>query len=200
MNSPRLDRQNTHLDLNDPEVQAVIERYQDYDEVPYISPKRPLKEWLDKVSDGRETLVPKRHMVRYEEDILPGYLILLWRIGFGTFRNDSIYPKYFEYNYGINGQQALEELLEKGYARELSANESLTYLSAAQLKSRLKAEKISGYSSLNKDQLMTLVRSHFDEAALQDFFTLRGNELTESGQALLDRYPEVVDRHPKKNY
>ena len=47
---------------------------------------------------------------------------------------------------------------------------------------------------------MTLVRSHFDEAALQDFFTLRGYELTENGQALLDRYPEVVDRHPKKNY
>lgn len=43
MNSPRLDRQNTHLDLNDPEVQAVIERYQDYDEVPYISPNAPLK-------------------------------------------------------------------------------------------------------------------------------------------------------------
>ena len=49
-------------------------------------------------------------MKRLEEGILPGhFLILLWRISFSTFTNESVFPKYFEYTYGVNAEQALQE-------------------------------------------------------------------------------------------
>ena len=104
MNTNNIEKQNSHLNLQDQAVQDIFLLYQDYPEVPYISEKRDKEAWLNAVRIGSEQLVPKRNMIRFEEDILPGHLILLWRIQFGTFTNESVYPKYFEYNYGINGR------------------------------------------------------------------------------------------------
>jgi hypothetical protein len=200
MNTTNSDKQNSHLDLNNKDVQDVFSIYEDYAEVPYISPKRDLENWLHLVRIGSEHLVPKRSMVRYEEDILPGYLILLWRINFGTFTNESVFPKYFEYDYGINGRQALDELQEKGYARELSATDSLDYLNAAQLKAILKHFEKAGYSKLKKPELMELAKKELTEEQLAAQFKLRGFQITPEGKALLAKYPEPVDRHPKKKY
>ncbi|HJB23552.1 MAG TPA: hypothetical protein H9946_05315 [Candidatus Jeotgalibaca pullicola] len=200
MNTNNIEKQNNHLDLTNEDVQEVFALYKDHEEVPYISPKRNLEEWLQDVRIGSESLVPKRNMIRYEEDILPGHLILLWRIDFGTFTSISGYPKYFEYNYGINGEQALEELLEKAYARELSATESLQHLNAAQLKAILKQFDIGGFSKLNKTALMELAQEKISEEQLIPFVKVRGYEITPEGKELLVKYPEPVDRHPKKKY
>lgn len=200
MNTNHIEKQNSHLDLTNEEVQEVFSLYKDYEEVPYISPKRNLEEWLQDVRIGSESLVPKRNMVRYKEDILPGHLILLWRIDFGTFTSTSGFPKYFEYNYGINGEQALEELLEKSYARELSATESLSYLNASQLKAILKQFDIGGFSKLNKTALMKLTQEKISEEQLIPFVKVRGYAITPEGKELLVKYPEPVNRHPKKKY
>src|SRR5690625_1250243 len=96
MNTTNIEKQNSHLDLKDEKVQEVFSLYEDYPEVPYLSPTRDLDKWLRAVKIGSEKLVPKRNMVRFEEDILPGHLILLWRIQFGTFTTESVFPKYFE--------------------------------------------------------------------------------------------------------
>ena len=200
MNTTNVEKQNSHLDLNTKGVQDVFSLYEDYAEVPYVSPKRDLENWLHLVKIGSEQLVPKRNMVRYEEDILPGHLILLWRIDFGTFTNESIFPKYFEYNYGINGRQALTELLEKGYARALSATDSLDYLNAAQLKAILKHFELTGYSKLKKPELMALAKKELTEEQLATQFKIRGIQITPEGKAILAKYPEPVDRHPKKKY
>lgn len=200
MNTTNIDKQNSHLDLTNTLVQEVLSLYDEYPEAPYISPNRHLEDWLKDFHIGSESLVPKRNMIRYEEDILPGHLILLWRIEFGTFTNKSGYPKYFEYNYGINGEQALNELLEKGYATEFSAVESLHHLNAAQLKAILKQFEIGGYTKLNKTALMALVKEQMSEEQLQPLFSVRGYENTPEGKELLVKYPEPVDRHPKKKY
>jgi len=200
MNTKNFAKQNSHLDLNDPEVQKVFSLYENHAGVPYISPQRNLKEWLNLVSIGSESLVPKQNMVRFEEDILPGHLILLWRINFGTFTTISGYPKYFEYNYGINAAQALNEIQQKGYAKELSAIDSLPYLNAAQLKAILKKFGVTGYSKLKKSELMELTKEQLTEEQLAPHFKIRGYQITPAGEALLIKYPEVVDRHPKKKY
>lgn len=200
MNTHNIEKQNSHLDLEDPAVQKVFSLYEDSAEVPYISPTRDLEEWLSLVEIGSEKLVPKRNLIRYEEDILPGHLILLWRINFGTFTNTSVYPKYFEYDYGINGRQALDEVQDKGYAVELSAMDSLDYLNAAQLKAVLKKLEITGYSKLKKPELMALTREQLTEEQIAPYFKVRGYVLTETGKQLLMKYPEPVDRHPKKKY
>lgn len=200
MNTTNIDKQNSHLDLSDPEVKAVFKLYQDYAEVPYISPERDLEKWVTGVSIGSEKLVPKRNMIRYDEGLLPGHLILLWRINFGTFTNTSGYPKYFEYDYGINGAQALDEIQEKGYANELSASDSLPYLNAAQLKAILKQYEIVGYSKLKKPELMELAKKQLTEEQLAPHFKIRGYKITPSGEELLLTYPEPVEHHPKKKY
>ncbi len=200
MSTSKINKQNSHLDLTNPDVKELLSLYKDHTEVPYISPTRNLKEWLALVSIGSESLVSKRNMVRFEEDILPGHLILLWRIQFGTFTTDSFYPKYFEYDYGINADQALKEVLEKGFATQLSALDSLPHLNAAQLKAVLKQFGLKGYSKLNKEGLMELAQAELSEDQISPYFTIRGYKITPAGAAILAKYPEVVNRHPKKKY
>ncbi|API88063.1 hypothetical protein BKP56_01375 [Marinilactibacillus sp. 15R] len=200
MNTQHIELQNSHLDLEDPAVQKALSLYDQHEEAPYISPNRNLDEWLEAVEIGSESLVPKRNMVRLEEGILPGYLILLWRISFSTFTNESPFPKYFEYTYGINAEQALDELLEKHYVKEMSTFESLTYLNAAQLKDLLKKRGGSGFSNLTKGKLMQRVRSAYLEDELESLFSVRGYKLTSPGLALLGKYPEIIDKHPKKKF
>lgn len=200
MNTHNIEKQNSHLDLKNSDVQKYFALYDDYPEVPYLSPQRDLEEWLDLVEIGSEKLVPKRNTIRYSEDILPGHLILLWRIDFGTFTNASVYPKYFEYDYGINGRQALDEVQVKGYAVKHSAMDSLDHLNAAQLKAILKQFEVTGYSKLKKPELIQLTKEQLTEKQIAPRFKVRGFELTEAGKELLVNYPEAVDRHPKKKY
>lgn len=88
--------------------------YQDYPEIPYISPERDLAQWEKDLTDGSATRVPKRNMLRTEEGLLPGDIILLWRIQLGTFTTETVFPKYFEYDYGIDAPAHLIALQEEG--------------------------------------------------------------------------------------
>ena len=49
MNTNNIDKQNSHLDLQDKAVQDIFALYQDYAEVPYISEKRDKEDWLNAV-------------------------------------------------------------------------------------------------------------------------------------------------------
>ncbi|HFR3771695.1 TPA: hypothetical protein ACHVGM_002183, partial [Streptococcus suis] len=69
----------------------IEEMYKDHEVKPYISPERDLGQWLLEPKP-----VPKRNMVRLEEGILPGDIILLWRISLGSFETTTPYSKYFE--------------------------------------------------------------------------------------------------------
>ncbi|MDU7961154.1 MAG: hypothetical protein E7J28_00500, partial [Streptococcus sp.] len=84
--------------------------YEDYTIKPYISPDRDPNEVVKPV--------PKRNMEPLADGLLAGDIILLWRINFGTFTNETWFPKYFEYTYGIDGPSHLAQLLENGYAYE----------------------------------------------------------------------------------
>ena len=101
--------------------------YDDFEVKPYISPERDLA-----TEDFKP--VPRKNMELLADDLLAGDIILLWRIRFGSFANDTVYSKYFEYLYGINGPAHMQTLLEKGYAYEESAFDSLDHLSSSQKK------------------------------------------------------------------
>lgn len=179
---------------------ALNEIYAGYPEMPYISPERDLEDWIHGVQIGNQTKVPQRNMERTSEGLLAGDIILLWRISHGSFTNEMGFHKYFEYDYGINGPQALEDLIQEGYAYQASAVESIDLITAAALKSLLKEKGIKGYSSLNKTQTVQAILENFEPDELEDKFSLRLISLTEKGEKALENNQNVIDRHPKKKF
>ena len=173
--------------------------YQDYPEIPYISEDRDMKQWLKKLILKTESLVPKRNMIRTEEGLLAGDIILLWQISLGTYTTESWTPKYFEYDYGIHCEASLKSLIQEGFVYQFSARDSLQYVPATVLKAILKSADIKGLSKLNKDDLVNLSQQKLTDEQLETFVDIRGYGLTDKGRAALDNNPEIIDRHPKKN-
>lgn len=182
------------------DIERVLELYENHDELPYISPKRDLSKWLEKLAVSSESLVPKRNMVRLEEDLLAGHIIILWRVQFGTYTLTTVISKYFEYDYGIDAKSDIEILIDRVFVEVMSASDSLTYLTAPMLKQWLKEKGIKGYSKLSKAELMEAVRQNYTEEELAEKYTERGYRLTPSGEDVLENHPEVIDKHPKKKY
>ena len=58
-----------------------------------------------------KTKIPARNLVKFDNGLLPGDIILLWRINFGTFTNESHFHKYFSQDYGIDAPAHLVELI-----------------------------------------------------------------------------------------
>ncbi|HEM4146965.1 TPA: hypothetical protein U2C98_000876 [Streptococcus suis] len=171
----------------------IEEMYKDHEVKPYISPERDLATWLLEAKP-----VPKRNMIRLEEGLLAGDIILLWRVNFGTFTTTTPYSKYFEYIYGINGPAHMEKLLADGYVYLESAFDSLDHITSTAKKNILKAESVTGLSKMKAADLDTALRDHLTEEKLAPYFAVRGYALTEKGRAALDNHPEVIDKHPKK--
>lgn len=178
----------------------VMELYRNHAEIPYISPERDLKKWLEEATLSSGKLVPKRNMIRLEEGLLPGHIIVLWRIQFGTYTNETPISKYFEYTYGVDGKQAVKDLLEQGYAVELSAHDSLDQISAPLLRKILKSKSVPNISKMKKEELEVAIHKYISEEELGQHFSVRQYALTKQGQQLLNAHPEVVDKHPKKKF
>ncbi|HFU4458773.1 TPA: hypothetical protein ACGPAL_002082 [Streptococcus suis] len=171
----------------------IEEMYKDHEVKPYISPERDLASWLLEAKP-----VPKRNMIRLEEGLLAGDIILLWRVNFGTFTTTTPYSKYFEYMYGINGPAHMEKLLADGYVYLESAFDSLDHITSTAKKNILKAEGVTGLSKMKAADLDTALKDRLTEEKLAPYFTVRGYALTEKGRVALENHPEVIDKHPKK--
>lgn len=173
----------------------VKELYKGHARMPYIAPDRDLETWL---LDAKP--VPKRNMELLADGLLAGDIILLWRIQFDTFTTDSVFPKYFEYIYGIDAPKHLANLVEQGYAYLETAFDSLDHLNATMKKNILKTKGVAGLSKMKAADLDVALREHFSEEELAQTFSVRGYKLTDKGEAALAANPEVIDRHPKKKF
>lgn len=182
--------------------ERVIDLYKDYDVMPYISQERNIEHFLKEVEISKSKLVPKKNMIYVdrEEKILPGHIILLWRINFGTYTNETIASKYFEYTYGINASEALNDLINNGYAIRHLAKESLQHLSISILKNFLKTKNVKNISKMNAEDVRNAVISHFSNVELENLFSVRAISLTTKGQKMLEKGQEIVDKHPKKKF
>ena len=167
--------------------------YEDYAVKPYISPERDLA-----TEDFKP--VPKRNMEPLADGLLAGDIILLWRIQFGTFTNETWYPKYFEYTYGIDAPKRLEKLLAEGYAFGESAFDSLDHITGTLKKKILKEKGVAGLSKMKAVDLDDALSLHVTEEELGAYFTVRGIALTEKGEQALAENQTVIDRHPKKKF
>ena len=167
--------------------------YDNFEVKPYISPERDIT-----TEDFKP--VPRRNMVLLADNLLAGDIILLWRVRFGTFTNETVYSKYFEYVYGINGPIHMQQLLEKGYVYQETAFDSLDHISSNLKKKMLKSKNVKGLSKMKAADLDQALKAHLTEEELGSFFTVRGYALTEKGVEAIDANPQVIDRHPKKKF
>lgn len=119
--------------------------YVGYPELPYIHPERDLS------TEVPRKLVSEYNMTRLNNGLLPGDIILLWRVSFGTFTTHSWFPKYFEYTYGINAEQSIKELVENDYVEVETAFQSLNHLNAAQVKKSCKKKILKGYQNAQEN-------------------------------------------------
>jgi len=178
------------------QLKKVREIYKDHNEFPYISPERNLEQWLKKAKVTSTEKVPKRSMERTEEGLLPGDIILLWRVSLGTYTTLPDFPKYFEYDYGIDASLHLKHLVEKNYIYLQSAKASLPLINKAGLKIILAEKEIKAPSKCKKEELVEYVKNQFTEEELVPLVNIRGYRLTEKGEKALTNNSFVVDKHP----
>ncbi|MFX4036804.1 hypothetical protein ACJBZ3_11700, partial [Streptococcus suis] len=118
-----------------------------------MSPERDLADWLFEAKH-----VPKRNMISLQEGIMPGDIILLWRIRLGSFETTTPYSKYFEYMYGINGPAHMEQLIADGYVYVESAFDSLDHIPSTAKNNILKADGVTGLSMMKAADLDTALK------------------------------------------
>lgn len=182
------------MDVNRQKLESL---YAGHAEMPYISPERDIEAFLN---DIPVKLVSKYNMTRLENGLLPGDIIMLWRVAFDTFTTQTWFPKYFEYTYGIDAKQSINMLVENGYVEVESAFNSIDHLNAAQVKKILQEKGVKGLSKFSREQLNQLLSEHYTEEELSPYVVVRGYALTDKGEQALLEGQEVVDRHPKKKY
>ncbi|MBS4761627.1 hypothetical protein KG089_02745 [Carnobacteriaceae bacterium zg-ZUI252] len=178
-------------------LNKLHELYRDHPEMPYISPERDVEAFLKKVP---VKLVSKLYMTRLENGLLPGDIIILWRVNFGTFTTEMPYSKYFEYTYGIDGPARMKQLVKDGYVLLESVFDSLDHINSAQVKALLKQKQVTGLSKMKRDELDEALKLHYTEDELAHKITIRGYCLTEKGKQALKEGQWVVDKHPKKTF
>ena len=146
-----------------------------------------------------KTKIPARNLVKFDNGLLPGDIILLWRINFGTFTNESVFPKYFWQDYGIDAPAHLVELIQKGFVETQNVFEAIEdHVPVWRLKEILTERGEVGLSKLNRNEILDLVEVVFDEKELEELIAARGYVLTKKGEEALRQGQSTVDKHPKK--
>lgn len=170
--------------------------YKDYPEHPYISEDRDLDLWIKQPEKFPYSKVERTKMIRLEEGLLPGDIVMLWRIGFGNFTNETHIPDYFEYRYGVYYLDSIELLIEKGYVTLNNASESAHLLSSEVLKRILKSnkQKVSG----NKQTLLDRFLTELTPETIEASFDLRRYQITNAGKEILNKYQDIIQKHGPK--
>lgn len=170
--------------------------YRDYPEQPYISGDRDLEAWVQTPERFPYGRVPRANMIRNEEGLLPGHVVMLWLIDVSEITNESFVPQYFEYRYGVEAEEAKRLLVDKGYAVYCGALDTLPLLNAGVLKRllRQKGLPLSG----KKDELVQRALDNFSQDEVGEFTAIRRYRITPEGKEVLRKHFDVIERHGMK--
>lgn len=170
--------------------------YKNYPTQPYIDPKRDLDEWEKYPDRYYYGVIPKSNMEVLSEGILPGDVIMLWRIGFNNFTNKSIIPQYFEFRYGVNSDESIQKLIDKDYVTIDSFMDSLDLYNATELKRLLKTKGL--ILSGNKSEVLRRVQEAYTESELEDSLDSQRYAITDKGKEILKKYDSIIQKHGPK--
>lgn len=170
--------------------------YKDYPNQPYISPERDVALWEKHPEKFPYSKVERKQMIKTEEGLFPGDIVMLWRIGFDNFTNESVIPNYFEYRYGVDYVESIERLTERNYIQLLDAANTIDLISAPIIKNILKEHnlKVTG----KKQELVDRLLSELSVEALEKSFETRRYRITETGKEILVKYDDVIQKHGPK--
>lgn len=175
-------------------VTSII--YENYPEQPYISANRDVKAWEKNPSLFAYDIVEKKQMIRLEEKVLPGHIIMLWRVNFDNFSNMSTIPLYFEYKYGVDSHECLSTLEKLGYIQTCNATESLSLLNMVELKQILLNNNLT--KNGKKPDLINRIIENIPNDKLEKMFELRKYKSTSLGKDLLIKYDYIIQKHGPK--
>lgn len=143
--------------------------------------------------------IPRRNLVKLANGLLPGDIILLWRVSLETFTNMSDFPKYFSQNYGINASKNLQNLIKQDYIKIQDVYAALEdHATVAWMRQALKNQSVKGLSRLRRLELLDLIEATLSQKELEKMLKVRGYYLTEKGEKTLYDNQSIVDKHPKK--
>lgn len=171
-------------------------RYRDYPEQPYISFDRDMQAWEETPELFPYGIVEKKQMQRLAEGILPGHIIMMWRISFGNFTNETMIPQYFEYRYGVDSNECIATLMQLGYVKRCNASDSLHLQSIPVLKRILVKNGLK--TSGKKNDLLNRTMTSLSPNILDKQSPLRQYLLTPSGQEILKKYDGIIQKHGPK--
>lgn len=97
-------------------TRTIIKRfYSGYPEIPYIAVDRE-GYWIHMAEMFQtHSVIPKSMMTRYDDDLLPGHVYMLYWLGKYTKKE---VPAYFEYKYGVDFEEEQKVLREYGFLDE----------------------------------------------------------------------------------
>ena len=113
--------------------------------------------------------------------------------------NENKYPDYLRSEYGIGFPNEIFKSMEKkGYIRQSSASETLSYLKATEIKTIASEHglKVSG----NKKDLCARIVENLTEEEIASYITQRYWKLTDQGEMLLKENPHITFYLEKHEY
>ena len=115
--------------------------------------------------------IPAKNLEKLSNGLLPGDIILLWRIDFGTFTTESWFPKYFTQDYGIDAPAHLRELLAQGYVELDDIYSTLeAHVSGEKIRQVLFERLGKKFSGASKLELLDLAEATFNQKELEELF------------------------------
>lgn len=170
--------------------------YQDYPEQPYISPTRDLKAWELTPEKFPYQKVAKKQMIRTEEGLFPGDIVMLWRISFGNFSNMTVIPNYFEYRYGVDSDESIERLMDQHLIFVKDAIASLSTQNMTVLKRICDTYQLR--KSGKRKDLENRITEHLNQHEIEEQFEERLYGITDAGLRILETYDAIIQEHGPK--
>ncbi|MGG5341921.1 hypothetical protein [Enterococcus sp. AZ192] len=179
------------IDL-DKEAARIAAIYETYPEFPVMSADRDVDIWLQAIANGSVTIVPKEHMTRNEDGLLPGEVLLLDWVN----EKDSTFtdfPDFFEMEFGIDPVEATNQLLFSDYLDILNEPSVLEFWSLTQLNEVLEENGLTTCS--DQEQAITKIKKEFSKDYITNMIDPGIYVLMEKGQKIVEKYTDFIHEY-----
>lgn len=173
----------------DAEVANIVAIYETYPEFPVMSADRNVDEWVESIANGTSKIVPEESMIRNEDSLLPGEVILLEWVN-GKDSTTTIFPEFFEMALGIDPVASTNELLFADYLDILNDTSVIDYWSLFQLNEVLDENGLTRCTT--KEQAIQVLKKEFTLDYIVNMIDPGIYVLMDKGQVIIEKYADFI--------